>query len=514
MNTLRKKAFILGVAILITLWTGCGGQESNVSAILEETLDASDSPDSLDELDLSGITEIDFIDNQAMVQSGPDGKAVVALYSTSTSPSENPAYHMGDSVLPRQSLKDLEPEKEVHEILRDQEFGIQGEKAYPSTTKALVKTQMGGSRSFKVLEDLSGQSAAIVEASLRYSSGNIDVYVDDRNSGALSDSELETVLFDFDSVIQKERNLFGAESDVNGDGKFVVLMSQAVNELGSVGGGMLTGFFYAVDLYSADYFPVSNEMEILYTMVPDSEGAFGTAVSKEFALSNILPSVLPHEFQHMINYNQHVFVAKGFAEDSFLNEALSHLAEDIYSIDDGMMRKTGIDNPSRVAIYLASTATTCFTCGSNLAQRGGSYLFLRYLYEQAELGNLGSGSGADLIKNMVQTPLTGVENIVAASLQSDDVHRFSELMERFATALYLSNTGITEDSRYYFSGINLRTLQEDNRGTYLDGPVFSTSSGTLVNSGIAYIDISGKTDPTPINLSEDASVGGILMQLE
>ena len=42
-----------------------------------------------------------------------------------------------------------------------------------------------------------------------------------------------------------------------------------------------------------------------------------------------LPPVFIHEFQHMISFNQHVLVRGGTAEDTWLNEGLSHFAEEL-----------------------------------------------------------------------------------------------------------------------------------------------------------------------------------------
>lgn len=417
---------------------------------------------------------------------------------------------------------------DAHNILRGFEEEINTEApAARENSRNLRSATTGSTRSFKVLDNLSSSTSYdTITAELRLSNDHFAVYVDERNEEALDDDELEEVFGDFEAYVDDERELFGEESDVNGDGQFVVLLTQAVNELGSSGGGMVTGYFYAIDLYDSGSYPASNEMEIIFTAVPDPEGSYGYPVSKSFALSNILPSVLPHEFQHMISYNQHVFINGGSSERSFLNEGLSHLAEDIYSRDSsGYMAETGIENPARVAYYLDATDSTCFVCGSSLAQRGGTYLLVRYLYEQAELGNLdGAVSGADFISRIMDTALVGVDNLMTAAVNATGDESFKFLMGRFALALYFSDTGMTDDSRYHFSGIAIRSEQNDNRGTWLEGPVVSSPvelphSDAITSSGISYvsfgeIDLSTVGGNVPLSVSAEMKAGGYLITME
>ena len=300
--------------------------------------------------------------------------------------------------------------EDFHQQLREMEADLDeaaylgGEGSSGSLKFATTDPEVGSTRTLKVLTSFSsGSQYANVTAALRYKSSDFLVYVDARDDGAISDSELQSLMDPFQGVVSSERTIFGGnESDVDNNGRFVIFLTREVNKLGGSAGGIITGFFYAVDLFSTSTYPQSNEMEIFYTYIPDPSGQHGTAISKSFSLSNILPSVVPHEFQHMINFNMHFFENNGPAEKSFLNEALSHLAEDIYSLNtSNYMEETGIENPARVSGYLDQIDTLCFSCGSSLYQRGGSYLFIRYLYEQAEKGNLsGVSSGQAFIQNL------------------------------------------------------------------------------------------------------------------
>lgn len=503
---IRKNIHFSLLFSLFLILSACGGAASTSSASDESSEESGAAAQVNTEASVEGVTEfsIPASGSLSLENLKSDSSYLLAVYNSQTTTAATSAWSAGDESLPqtltKAAFKDVT--EDIHETLRANEEALEPTEisVAPAMKRAVKALEVGSSRSFKVLSSLSGTgSTTTVSASLAYADSKIYVYVDDRNAEALSETEINEVMASFSDKIDEEQGLFGSESDVNGDTHFVVLLTQAVNELGASGGGFLTGYFYALDLYPDETYAASNEMEILYTMVPDPTGEFGVQVSKEFTLSNILPSVLPHEFQHMINYNQHVLVRSGSAEASFLNEALSHLAEDIYSVNaSGYMEETGIENPSRVGIYLESTSSVCFTCGSSLAQRGGSYLFIRYLYEQAEKGNLaGASTGAALIASLLETSNTGVANIVNAALASASTADFSTLLSRFSMALYLSGSASVSDSRYTFSGINLWATQDDNRGTELSGPAVTTNTGSSVSalvasSGVSFVKLSGE----------------------
>lgn len=418
--------------------------------------------------------------------------------------------------------------EKFHQMLRDDETQLESDdpNSVQNSRSSYITAErtVGSSKNFKVLNSYSSSTSYdTVTATLRYTTEQFEFYVDDRNEDSITDEELETLANDF--KVDEEKDLFGDESDVNGDGKFAVLFTQTVNELGASGGGLVTGFFYATDLFDAADYSNSNEMEVFYTIVPDSQGEFGTAVSNSFAMNNIYPTVLPHEFQHMISFNQHYFLNGGSTESAWLNEGLSHLAEDIASLDDdGYMTETSVENPSRVAQYLTDIQNTCFSCGSSLKQRGGSYLFLRYVYEQAQRGNIeGLDSGADLIAILLNTSLTGTNNLVNAvygdSGSSDDL---AGIYGRFALAVELSDTSGSDQDQFQFTGINLRSVQEDNRGTVLTGPAVQTVSSlsftdSISGNAISYMLVSGSDllqngNTLTINIASGAEISGYVVR--
>ena len=167
----------------------------------------------------------------------------------------------------------------------------------------------------------------------RQSGQRVAIFVDnDAPAGGYTDPELTEVgnLFD-DYLYPIDTVAFGRESDVDANGAVIVLLTHRVNAL-SPGcdstGSVVLGYFFGADLLPRSAAnPGSNEAEIFYGLVPDPLNA-SCDISAEFALSR-LPATFIHEFQHMISFNQHVLVRSGTSEDTWLNEGLSHFAEEL-----------------------------------------------------------------------------------------------------------------------------------------------------------------------------------------
>lgn len=531
------------------LVVNCGG-----AATMETSVDSQSESDNAEDtysgegLEGGAVTEV-TIDSESgtavvdLSNASTSANYILALYSYNSAGTTD-AYQLGQSSqVNARSLLTLTDDGEedvtedVHQWLREEEAFLDeawfldgaggGVTRGAGSGRAASKEAAASTRTFKVLRSFSsGGSYTSVTATLRHEGSSFRIYVDNRNASSLTDDDLGILASDFEEVLGTERSMFGTESDIDSDGKFNILMTQAVNELGASSGGFVTGFFYAVDLFSASKYAQSNETEIIYTFVPDASGSYGTPVSKSFAMSNILPGVIPHEFQHMINFNMHYNVNKGSPEISFLNEGLAHLAEDLYSFDGtGYMTTTGLENPARIGGYLESIDTLCIVCGASLYQRGGSYLMVRYLYEQAQKGNLPAvASGTALTQRLLNTSKTGVDNIVnavygeVASVEG----QFRSLLGQYSLAVFMSGTGLTSDDRFEINGVDLRGAQSDNRGTVLQGPAVnalssSSFTSTIGGASVSYVEITGDDISSlggtlEVQVSDQAGIGAFLIQ--
>jgi hypothetical protein len=148
-----------------------------------------------------------------------------------------------------------------------------------------------------------------------------------------------------------------------------------------------------------------------------------------------MPVTFIHEFQHMISFNQKVLLRGSSSEELWLNEALSHLAEELGyeyydSIGDATWRTRfqigNLFNAYRYleephAHYLLVTDAT-----GTLEERGAGWLFVRWL-----LDRYGDGVSSAL----VQTPLLGVLAVQAATGNTP----IEDLLTRWGLALYVSD---------------------------------------------------------------------------
>ncbi|MBI4237365.1 MAG: hypothetical protein HY696_02955 [Deltaproteobacteria bacterium] len=380
---------------------------------------------------------------------------------------------------------------------------------------------VGDERAFRVISNLNSVSQyAEPTGEVRCVGDNVVFFVDtavSRRSAALTDADIETLCRRFDRQLEKEVGLFGAPSDINDDGKVSVFLTPQVNRLGASGGGIITGFFFANDLLArAERNPVSNEQEIIYLLVPDPDGDYGVPIGRDLALQNLIPAVLVHELQHAINYNQHVLAGEGAPEESWLNEGLSHLAEDLLGM--------GMENPSRYALYLERTAGNPIVTPTSpgLVARGGIFLFLRYLYEQV-------GNRQEFVWELLHGSESGVANLEAAvGSTNDGFDQFAEFMMRWSATLALNDTGLTKDARYQyaerawdaeqglFSGVCTICAAEDFRGTELAGvqPLLYTGHSTaqLAPAAVQYYVVTGAQQRVTLWAGGSGEFGAVLIR--
>jgi hypothetical protein len=331
-----------------------------------------------------------------------------------------------------------------------------------------VPVPLGAQRTFEVLASPTRVDTFVqVTATAVYSNVHVAVFLDDAapTSGGYQQSDIDNVgsLFN-DELYRIDTLAFGRESDVDGNGQVLVLLSDRVNKLGDCSGSAsqaVAGFFFAADLRSKADFAHSNEGEIFYGWVPGSCG-----ITLSLAVS-FLPEVFVHEFQHMISFNQHVLVAGGSSEATWLNEGLSTFAEELAgrSVPDArcvnndcltQFAASDVDNASKYfsdpeAYYLVVPGDSVL----DLAEYGATWLFTRWLVDQfaaqQPLGN-------DLTKRLVQTNLVGYANVESVTGES-----FATLVSQWQMANFLDDLPgvVTGSPRLQYSSWDFRTAFGD-----------------------------------------------------
>jgi hypothetical protein len=338
----------------------------------------------------------------------------------------------------------------------------------PTLRAPLALIQVGDQRDFRVCSKLGcnvAEDFSHVSASARYVGEHAAIFVDrDAPSGGFTDADLANLgaMFDND-LYELASQTFGAESDVDFNGHTIILMTGVVNGLtpeADCESSIVTGFFFSLDIDPAFKNDVrSNRGEVFYTLVPDPSGSVTCEHSIE-RIRRIVPVTFIHEFQHMISYNQHVLVRRGNTEALWLNEALSHLAEEIgglYFLDLGDQEKFSqfvIGDLFDAYQYLSAPGAhfLAWAEGSgSLAERGAVWLFLRWLVDQ---------HGEGLPRRLVETSLRGAENIAAATSEA-----FDRLVGEWALTNYVSDLeGLSVAPRLRYTDWSFRRTFEDLHG--------------------------------------------------
>ena len=247
-----------------------------------------------------------------------------------------------------------------------------------------------------------------------------------------------------------DRLAFGAESDVDGNGRLFVVMS---HELGAhLNGGWLLGYFGNDDLLRPlDLTPWcvaggSNRADVIY--LNDVANAQANGYSAWEAARSVFPATLAHELQHLINLNQRCLLRRcSGPEETWLNEGLSKVAEDLagFGWNEPEGRSEGAQYLRRGGDLLRGYDGRSLTQweGDPIGNYQGVHSFVRYFADRR---------GADFASRIVQGR-GGIAGLEAA------LHMpFARAMADWASALLFSNEGATPDSRFDYLGASWSPL--------------------------------------------------------
>ncbi|MFQ5536057.1 MAG: IPT/TIG domain-containing protein [Gemmatimonadota bacterium] len=321
--------------------------------------------------------------------------------------------------------------------------------------------QVGEERTFNVLN--AEKKFDRVTAVARYVGSHAAVYVDKTApAGGFDDDDLAAFAQGFDSIIHPTvTEEFGGESDLDGNGRVVILFTPTVNRLTPCGSeGFVGGFFFGLDLLPDR--EGSNKGEIFYALVPDPEGSFSDPRPKDQVL-NLTPGVLAHEFQHMVHFNQRVLIGGAETTEAlWLSEGMAQMAEylvgEVYAASRDSARADLFEagNRGRARRYLQGTDTVSLivvTGQGSLAERGAGWLFTLYLWDRFRDGILG---------RLTRSTLSGVDNVTTQAGTAWD-----DLLLDWWSALYVEGLGSRVADSFSFS------YPRVDLGTFLSTPTVS-----------------------------------------
>jgi len=349
----------------------------------------------------------------------------------------------------------------------------------PSRAKQAIAFQVGATRTF-VFEGSGNVSTQTITATLAATSTHAEAWIDN-NTSAITSAEAQVRIDDFSNdTFPIITSVFGAPSDVDGNGKVLFLYTELIDQVGGV-----SGFYRARSLFSESDGGDGNAADMMYLGVDHSE-----SFSK---------SLLAHEFQHLINYNQHVLVRDGTSEISSINEALSHIAEDLVDehVEGGNVGNVRdfAEAPSLYSILPESAHAN--------GSRGTAYTFARSMMESF---------GSDIPTRLTQTSLSGVANVEDVSGQS-----FRQVYETYLSRMFLAGSGLNNSYEFAYpffvdpatGGRSLAILDE-----HALNPSTTTVTGSTKAYASASIRLMGTGNATiEINTDITGEFHGILIPI-
>lgn len=358
-----------------------------------------------------------------MVASGPSG----VMSASRAAQAQDPALRFHDFL--RQWDSDL--------ARRSRALPRASLNAAPGVAQTQGPPPVGTQRTFKVCGNLKCDTLVNVPATEMYLGAHAAIFLDDNApSGGFTQSDLAALGQEFDTDLYPvDVNAFGAESDIDGNTVVIILLTKQINALipkPQCQTSFVTGFFLGADV-APGISTSFNNGEVFYGFVPDPNGQVACAYSTSLVKA-LIPVTFIHEFQHMISFNQHVLVRNSDTEILWLNEAMSHLAEEL-----GGLHFDSLGNTSHGSTFLTGDLYNAFiylrspqahamvteTPPGELEERGAEWLFLRYLVDRF---------GSTTTGQLEQTSNFGAGNITAVTGTG-----FATLLGRWALAVYATD---------------------------------------------------------------------------
>ena len=349
-------------------------------------------------------------------------------------------------------------------------------------------------------------------------------------SGGFTTTDYNAIAQEFDNLIfPTDTSWFGKPTDINSDGRVTILYTPEVNKLTPSGSsGFTAGFFFGSDLIKKSEYPSTNEcrnqtneQEIFYVLAPDPAGTFNN-VRSTVTVRQGTRGVIAHEFQHMINQGVRQYNPAVEALETFwLNEALSHLAEEIVGraiigVGDFQRLTYSQVNPSpssandynaffrqnlsrfqRWMVRPDTSAPISVQNRAQLAPRGASWALLRYAIDQYS-----NGSARAFTKALAAGPQTDVANLLARTSGA----QFDQIITGWLVANYADGLNVSGLSpRYGYLSWNIRdAMSGSNSGSFplLVTPLPGTyTTQSLSSSGNYYrLNRSGSSPQVQIKL--------------
>ena len=216
----------------------------------------------------------------------------------------------------------------------------------------------------------SGLSSDFIKATIAKETENLIVYVEKGES--YNSSSLDLVCNEFEKYYAKEKSIYGNHTDVDDNGKIIILFLDLNPESGN--GSILNGYFNPADLIDGQ----GNNADMLYMDLG------GLNNNPYYMAGTIL-----HELQHLINYNVNVLGNRRDME-VWLNEALSESTSVLFNRTTVNSRNREFNSINYYCFYTWDLPINVF------ANYPSASVFMNWLY-------IKSGYNDNIFKNIASS---------------------------------------------------------------------------------------------------------------
>ncbi len=326
----------------------------------------------------------------------------------------------------------------------------------------------------------------------------------------LDEAFVTQFLSDFErTILPRERSIFGVESDVDHDGRVGLVFTPLTRQTA-------VAFFTSCDLVNDC--DVRNSADYLWLTPPN-------AIDPPYNTPNAIKEILAHELAHLVHFNRKVLRNRRseWTDSSYMIEGVGGFAQDAIGPQSGNLYVTMAALNGIADFSLADTMIdgTRYDTDRDGVLRGGSYLFVRWLYDRAggdvalADGGIEGRGGPALLRSLLDAPES-----IAHVLPRVVGRPLEDLAMDFYTTLAMSNRDqvggpAPANPCHAYLPTETDPITGKQRGANLFGKIHGmpmkgvalqdATSGTLRSGGVAYVALPSPegAGPLPITVRVD-----------
>lgn len=316
-------------------------------------------------------------------------------------------------------------------------------------------------------------------------------------------------LSDFeDTILPRERTVFGMESDEDGDGHISLVFTPNTYQTA-------VAFFTGCDLSNLGGCFISNKGEYLYLTPPD-------AIAPPYNTPNAIKEILTHECGHLVSFNQKELRNNLTTQpDSlYMDEGVGGFAQDVVGPQAGNLyvAMAGLDGIDQFSLGDTLLDGAKYDLNRDGVLRGGSYWFVRWLYDRAGGDTISGGSIQNKGGPAFLRALLDAKTSIATDLPVETKASVSDIAADFYTTLAMSNRDETggvapTNSCFAFQPTTTDPVWQTQRGgdvyakfhgMQMNGPKTqpaTSADGKLQAGGVEYLDVDAKSGQPELDLT-------------